>query len=51
MKKEKVYLIPKENGAWDVSVKIFQRTARIHGGTEIGNNNETLYLQVWYVKP
>jgi hypothetical protein len=38
-------------GEWDVSVKIFQRTARVTGGEGIGNNNETLYLQVWYTKP
>ena len=36
---------------WDVSVKIFQNTVRVTGGEGIGNNNETLYLQVWYTKP
>ena len=38
-------------GEWGVSVEIFQRTIRVTGGEGIGNNNETLYLQVWYTKP
>ena len=38
-------------GEWDVSVKIFQDTVRVTGGESIGNNNELLYLQLWYVKP
>ena len=37
-------------GDWEVSVNIADGKAYIKGGSGIGNNNESLYLQVWYIK-
>ena len=41
----------KNVGDWEVSVNIHDGVAEITGGSGIGNNNELLYLQMWYIKP